>query len=434
LTNYKVPLIASFIFVISKMAPPYSSWAPFAFLWNSPSSSCAKHYSVPLDLSLFAAVSDPSNNVVKQNLTLFYDTRLGHYPYITEDKNETIKYNGAIPQNTTLRDHLRQATVDITHYLPNKEAKGLAVIDWEEWMPLWYRNTDKKKIYRKLSVEHLRRHNPTETFATIKEKAIIQFETAAREFMKKTLQLGKYLRPNQLWGFYMFPECYNHYRNENIQYTGKCTERDVSLNNKLIWLWEESTALYPSIYFTQHLSNTTSAALFVRHRILEAMRVAELSKKPVPAPVYAYQRLVFSDNTTAFLSQVDLIHSIGESAALGAAGIILWGASTMDSYLTSTLNPYIVNVTEATKLCSQILCHNNGRCIRKKLDSSDYLHLNPTNFHIQMNQHGQFISTGVPSKADLMYMVDKFTCQYYYKPRSSYCEAAALALCHHAAP
>ncbi|KAG2460129.1 HYALP Hyaluronidase, partial [Polypterus senegalus] len=307
------------------MAASYSGRAPFAFLWNSPSSSCAKHYSVPLDLSLFAAVSDPSNNVVNQNLTLFYDTRLGHYPHITENKNETIKYNGAIPQNTSLRDHLRQAAVDITHYLPNKEAKGLAIIDWEEWMPLWYRNTDKKKIYRKLSVEHLRRHNPMDTFAAIKEKAIIQFETAAREFMKKTLQLGKYLRPNQLWGFYMFPECYNHYRNENIQFTGKCTERDVSLNNKLLWLWGESTALYPSIYFTQHLSNTTSAALFVRHRILEAMRVAELSKKTVPAPVYAYQRLVFSDNTTAFLSQADLVSTIGESAALGAAGIVEWG-------------------------------------------------------------------------------------------------------------
>lgn len=47
-------------------------------------------------------------------------------------------------------------------------------------------------------------------------------------------------------------------------------------------------------------------------------------------------------------------------------------------YLTSTLGPYIVNVTRATELCSRHICNNHGRCVRRRMDSDAYLHLGPS--------------------------------------------------------
>ena len=84
----------------------------------------------------------------------------------------------------------------------------------------------------------------------------------------------------------------------------------------------------------------------------------------------------------------------------------------LSTYLTSTLNPYIANVTAAAKLCSDVLCQGNGRCVRKNYDSTDYLHLNPDNFHI-LKLKEKYMVVGLPSSADLNFLADKFTCQCY---------------------
>lgn len=55
----------------------------------------------------------------------------------------------------------------------------------------------------------------------------------------------------------------------------------------------------------------------------------------------------------------------------------------MKKYIDGPLGHYVINVTSAAKLCSKALCKKNGRCVRKRLDSGAYLHLNPRFFHIR---------------------------------------------------
>ena len=65
--------------------------------------------------------------------------------------------------------------------------------------------------------------------------------------MSGMLALGRSMRPNYLWGFYLFPNCYN-YGWESSDYTGQCSKEVRRQNDELLWLWESSTALYPSVY------------------------------------------------------------------------------------------------------------------------------------------------------------------------------------------
>lgn len=70
---------------------------------------------------------------------------------------------------------------------------------------------------------------------------------AARRYMSGMLSIGRAMRPNYFWGFYLFPNCYN-YGWEKPDYTGRCSKEVRRQNDELLWLWESSTALYPSAY------------------------------------------------------------------------------------------------------------------------------------------------------------------------------------------
>ncbi|MFT7799655.1 hyaluronidase PH-20-like [Arapaima gigas] len=398
-------------------AAPLFDGYPFANIWNMPTPMCKKN-NIPLDTSPFQAVTTPAK-VPDQFLFLFYSDRLGLYPYVDMATRELI--NGGIPQNGNLTMSLITALSDIAHYIPSETSPGLAVIDWEKWNPLWDRNLDSEAIYKNLSIAYVHMHKNSLSLAEATQEAKIQFQTAARNYMEDTLRLGTMERPRYLWGYYGFPDCYN-YNGMEPGYTGQCPAKAKSKNDELLWLWQTSTALFPSIYLRTNLGSSLNALLFVRNRVQEALRVAALPQKSFTAPVYVYSRPVFADLNNIFLTVKDLVNTIGESAALGASGSVLWGSSAefndkascqeLSAYLTSTLNPYIANVTAATKLCSVFLCQGNGRCVRKDYNSDSYLHLNPSSFTIQKSD-GKYVAVGVPSLSDLTDLADKFTCQCY---------------------
>lgn len=122
--------------------------------------------------------------------------------------------------------------------------------------------------------------------------------------------------------------------------------------------------------------------------------------------------------------QNDLVQTIGVSAALGAAGVVLWGDLSFSSskviiipfslymlgprmgerpcqghgartlthpflppqekcwrlhdYLVSTLGPYVINVTRAATACSLQQCHGHGRCAWQNPGKMEaFLHLQP---------------------------------------------------------
>ncbi|XP_072529812.1 hyaluronidase-5-like [Salminus brasiliensis] len=397
-------------------AAPLFTNTPFAVIWNAPTNVC-KNLNIPLDFSAFQAVTTPAS-VPDQFLFLFYENRLGLYPYV--DPYTEVQHNGGIPQKGPLTASLKKAQSDIAMYMP-KSTPGLAVIDWESWRPTWARNWNLKDIYRKLSIEYAKKLNPSLSPDNAVKVAKKQFETAARAYMEDTINLGIKQRPESLWGYYLFPDCYN-YNWDSTTYTGDCPQIEKDYNNELLWLWESSTALFPSVYLPLILKENYKAALFTRGVVKEAVRVSALPKQNYTVPIYVYMQPLFRDQNKEYLSEVDLVRSIGESAALGASGVVSWGASSsynskesceaLSAYLTSTFNPHIVNVTAAAKLCSNTLCQGNGRCVRKNPNSDDYLYLNPNNFHIQ-KRSGKYLAIGRPSLNDLMVFADRFTCQCY---------------------
>ncbi|CDQ61798.1 unnamed protein product [Oncorhynchus mykiss] len=311
----------SFVSPLPTTEPPLFDGHPFVGIWNTPTPAC-KRLQIPLDTWSFKAVTTPAA-VPGQFLTLFYVDRLGLYPHV--DPNNHRQFNGGIPQKGNLTAHMIKAYGDINHYIPSDTTPGLAVIDWEDWRPLWDRNWGSKNIYRQLSIAYAREKDPSLSPSQATTEAKKQFQTAARNYMEGTMMLGISQRPSQQWGFYLFPDCYN-YGWEKPDYTGQCSDKTKSQNDELLWLWESSTALYPSVYLPASLNNSANVALFVRNRVQEAVRVAALPKRPYTVPIYVYSCPLYHDRNK-FLSTEDLIRSIGESAALGASGSVLWGAS-----------------------------------------------------------------------------------------------------------
>jgi hyaluronoglucosaminidase len=198
---------------------------------------------------------------------------------------------------------LTKAEQDILHYMPTDKL-GLAIIDWEEWRPTWIRNWNGKHIYKSKSIELVQQKNANLNVEEATKQAETEFAVAARNFMEKTLKLGIRLRPMHLWGFYLFPDCYNHEYYKNASYNGGCPSIEIQRNNDLDWLWKESLALYPSIYLKYILKSSHQAALFVRNRIQEAIRVSKVRDAKNPLPVFAYIRLVYTDQTMEFINAV----------------------------------------------------------------------------------------------------------------------------------
>uniref|UniRef100_A0A493T079 Hyaluronidase n=1 Tax=Anas platyrhynchos platyrhynchos TaxID=8840 RepID=A0A493T079_ANAPP len=338
---------------------------PFIVVWNAPTEQCRLRYKVDLDLSIFDIASNTNETLSGSNVTIFYHTHLGYYPYYSDNGDP----------------HLNKAKSDIDYCIPLKKFQGLAVIDWENWRPQWDRNWGSKSIYRNKSLEMVRRQHPQWSEDKIRKVAKEEFENAGKSFMNNTILLAEHMRPNGLWGYYLYPDCYNYDYKEHPQtYTGKCPAIESSRNDLLLWLWKESTALYPSIYLDYVLKSSPNALKFVHYRcFLKLFLVLGLW-------------LCFL-TFFGLLLQTDLVNTIGESAALGAAGVVLWGSmqyasskescSTVKRYIDGPLGHYVINVTSAAKLCSKVLCKKNGRCIRKNSASSAYLHLPPTNFKIR---------------------------------------------------
>uniref|UniRef100_A0A3B4CH73 Hyaluronidase n=1 Tax=Pygocentrus nattereri TaxID=42514 RepID=A0A3B4CH73_PYGNA len=350
-------------------------------LYGQPTHVCKK-LKIPLDLSAF------------QFLSLFYSSKFGLYP---------CKRN--------LTANIEKASSHITKYI----SEFL-------WHALWARNWSFRDNYPKLSMKNVKGKRPTLSSNKVVTFATEEFQKVARSYLGEPTS-GK-LRPSRGWGYYLYPDCYSYDYNSNMEYyTGECPELEKLRNNELMWLWNESTALFPSIYLELVLQESQQAKLYVRHRIQEAIRVSKLSNKTYAVPVYAYIRPCFKDSDANYLSEYDLVNTIGEAAALGAAGVISWGDMNITNseasctaakrHLEEVVNIYILNVTTATQLCSEVLCQAKGRCVRSIWDHGDYLHLSPYSYQIYMDNAGGALHEGQLSQQDIDWFEERFDCVCY---------------------
>ncbi|XP_051873847.1 hyaluronidase-1-like [Pristis pectinata] len=413
---------------------PIMSNKPFITVWNAPTAACKSSFGIDLNLGIFDIIANQNDSFIGQNITIFYEDKLGSYPHYTKSG---VSVNGGTPQNASLKYHLMKAKVDVETLIPLKDFDGLSVIDWESWRPLWLRDWDQKDIYRKKSKQLVQKRHPDWSESQVAKQAQIEYEQAARDFMGQTLKVSKGLRPWGLWGYYGFPCCYNDVFTKN--YTGECPDIEMKRNEQLAWLWKESIALYPSIYLSVWLRATQNTQRFVHYRIKEALRHAQRGAN-YSLPVLPYARIVYA-NTTDFLTEIDLVHSIGESVAMGAAGIVLWGnkdyAHSQESclalkeYINGLLGNYIVNITNAAMICSSVLCNKHGRCVRSSNSPHAYLHLNPKSFAVKVNPSNKglpYFLWGQAVEEDVREMADSFQCQCYNGWMGAHCEIASDAM------
>ena len=298
----QVPLLLKLVSLVSglRFVSSSSSFSqvPFLSVWNAPTASCLSQYGVDLDLGTFSIVQNQNQTFMGDNITIFYADKLGLYPRYS---SQAVAINGGVPQNASLDVHLRAAADNISTYIPDKDFQGLAVVDWESWRPVWERNWDSKQVYWEGSKALVKAKHPDWTPAQVEAAAKVEFEEAGRKFMEETLKLGQKLRPNGLWGYYGFPNCYNYYSDKN--YTGECPPVELKRNDELLWLWNVSSALYPDIYLSLEMRKLgKEVLLYSHHRILEAMR-AGAQQTPSAPPVFPYARIVYT-YTLDFLSQV----------------------------------------------------------------------------------------------------------------------------------
>nr|XP_009671387.1 PREDICTED: hyaluronidase-3 isoform X2 [Struthio camelus australis] len=297
---------------------PIAGGQPFAVVWNVPTGRCWHRFGVDLPLGNYGIVENLGGQFAGQNITIFYKNQFGLYPYLSR---QGIPRNGGIPQRVPLRTHLGRVAGDI-HLRLQPAFRGLAVVDWEEWRPLWARNWGAKRIYQVASERWVWDRHPHLPAPWRLRLAQEEFEQAAQALMEQTLLLGKTLRPEGLWGFYRFPDCFNSNWAKEANYTGQCRPAEVLRNNQLRWLWAASAALSPSIYLPLMLPQGLRHR-YVHHRLREALRVAAFGATGI-LPIIAYSRLSYR-RSPRFLGLADLVHTIGESAALGASGLVLWG-------------------------------------------------------------------------------------------------------------
>ncbi|KAG7521549.1 hyaluronidase-5-like [Solea senegalensis] len=409
---------------LTRTDPPLLPDIPFLFMWNAPTELCDIRFGMPLDLTHFHFISSTLKTATDQSISIFYTDRFGIFPYVDEDTGEV--YEDGLPQLVDLQEHHEEAENDIQYYIPS-DKPGLAILDFEEWRPQWARNWGSKDIYRDISIETVKKKNPNMTNDEVQDRAKMVFERGAKRYFLRSIRIGKRLRPKKLWGYYLYPDCYNYDYNQDMAgFTGECPEIEKDRNDELTWLWRESTALYPSIYLELVLRDSQQAKLFVRHRIQETIRVSMLSNSSYSTPIYAYIRPVYKDSVDDYMSEFDLVNTIGEAAALGAAGVISWGdmnvTDTEDScldarrHLEQVMNQYIMNVSVATQLCSHAICQRKGRCVRKRWDDDVYLHLDPRRYQIQrVRRGGPLTVSGGLSQDDINWFDHHFDCMCYTK-------------------
>uniref|UniRef100_A0A672P9G0 Hyaluronidase n=1 Tax=Sinocyclocheilus grahami TaxID=75366 RepID=A0A672P9G0_SINGR len=363
---------------------PLLAGQPFLVLWGVPDKDCLGR-------------PDPAAFGMEWEgrVAIFYEDTLGLYPYFTAQDHPV---NGGLPQHTSLDIHLQRVEGDLMASLPQAGAPGLGVLRWQEWAPQWNRNRGIKTKYLVESRALLRGFFPDWSTEEVEKWSQVDFEAAAQSIMMETLREVKRLRPQRLWGIAPYPNCYNFDSTQIAlaNYTGRCPAAEMALNDELMWLWKRSGALYPALSLEKLPEGTKGAWLY-------------------DFVVTQYNLVIMP---VLYMYQIDLVNTIGESAAMGASGVIIWEKSLavktqFSSYVRQVLGPYAVNVTTAARLCGVSLCQGRGRCVRKKPEDPTYLHLPSAHFMLLPNGAEGVRATGELPTAYIDRWKKDFRCQWF---------------------
>ena len=208
--------------------------------------------------------------------------------------------------------------------------------------------------------EALKKTHPDWPADKVAKQAEADFNKASQEYWTASLRLCKKLRPNGVWGWYNYP-----IDSWNATFTG------------LGWLYDEVTALFPSIYLTT--TNATLNRQYVDIALNKTKRVRDLHRKggTRALPTYAfvwldYDMPPFPKSTAGLLSPEDVQTELVKGATRWALdGVILWGSSidarnatycagSYTTYVDQVAGPALLAAAKAADECAAARCSSRA--------------------------------------------------------------------------
>ncbi|KAE9419146.1 hypothetical protein Angca_008324 [Angiostrongylus cantonensis] len=200
----------------------------FSVFWNVPTEICSK-MNINLSLEEYGIKANPNYTFYGENIVIFYQFEFGLYPYF-KDYNKSAPVNGGMPQDCNLGAHLKKVRKDITNIIPDENFTNHAIIDFEHWRPLFEELYDTKKVYQEASIERVKRNDPSLSDAEARQRAVIEFDNAAKTFLVETIKTARRMRPKAFWSFYGFPYCNYNAGQKDSDYN--CSRKFESYNDK----------------------------------------------------------------------------------------------------------------------------------------------------------------------------------------------------------
>ncbi|KHJ91793.1 hyaluronoglucosaminidase [Oesophagostomum dentatum] len=378
--------------------------------WNVPSKVCYTR-KVDIPLQEFGITYNKGHEFLGDQIVIFYEYKFGYFPYYVDyDANQPV--NGGLPQNCPLDKHLALVSRQIREAIPREDFEGIAVIDFEEWRPLYQLNWGKKSVsYKKESVRLVKEQFPTISDKSAEEIAKKEFNAAAKKLFLSTIALARHLRPYARWGFYGFPYC--NYDAGNTESDMLCSEKFRRYNDEMSFIYEASSALFPSIYLS--LKGTSAQNYrYIQAVLVESARIASL-QNPV-LDVYPYTKFEYNPYhfLDSFYAKKDVCNSLKQAADLGARGIVLWSSSKnmkqrcdgLGNYVRDMLGPTVALIRKRSQRCREKRCSGHGQCVLPEPASSSAALFRCT-FRMQPSNYvsgdaGKETEDGSPAQAEIV--------------------------------
>ncbi|WKX97785.1 hypothetical protein Q1695_013453 [Nippostrongylus brasiliensis] len=334
-----------------------------------PSRTCVlNRIDIPLDK--YKITYNKGHQFAGGNMTIFYESSFGLFPYY-EHYNPDMPINGGLPQNVSLADHLERVAQQIQEKMPDANYSGLAVIDLEEWRPLWAINYGAKRVYRDMSIKLVQEKHPNLTVKEATKQAEKEFNEAARNFFVETLRLAKKLRPKALWGYYLYPFCDAQAGGAEDSFS--CSADTQRFNDELDPIYNESTALFPSIY----LNGTTDFLRNLRRVQAVLNETRRIANKRTPSTkIFVYTKIEYDplQQLESFYKEEDLCTTLLQSSAYGANGVVVWSSSRnmtkrcsfIADYVDGKLGPAVLKVRAERRRCRRERCNRKGLCVLRE--------------------------------------------------------------------
>ncbi|CAK9303247.1 unnamed protein product [Gordionus sp. m RMFG-2023] len=358
----------------------------FNTFWNIPTNLCREKMGIELPLSSYGIIANEEQKFFGSKINIFYLNN-GLWPHYEEgdpsskiapnilflnelnnQESHLLEINHGIPQIGNLDNHLSLFRKSVENIIPDPNYDGLAVIDFEEYQPSLKVTEGKfRDVYKQKSYEYaLQRFPGRENDPELKEISENLFNSAARLFFESTLKLGIQMRPNAKWGYYGFPYCYR------IELgILDCSERMSTMNNENMWLYEASTALFPSIYlYNKPLPEPIDTGIWI-HKIFREVNRLRNKLRYKHLPTFPYFRFEYpaeeGERYEKYLQVKDLKFSYKQALEMGMNGMIIWASSqrlvdkclNISQYLKNYLGP-ISNMSKVfAEVCRNTICRKN---------------------------------------------------------------------------